>query len=276
MAVTAAIDLGRDTAGGGLLAAELDLDTDWPGWIDLEAEADERIVAAEFERETEGGRGGSWLLAMEGTLDNGDGNWWSDEIEPFLDTEARALRTVAEELERDTEVGASRTVAVELERDTEVGAPRAVAEELARDTVSCGCRALAEEFALETGDAMPLALSEGKIVVAPATDWGIVTIVLVLDKAFAGGAFAGGAFAGGVEVWALVMELVRDRETKEDESLYFEDLVDAEEAMEGVLATFVGRDPAVRTVETESDLDIETVDDLGLEADLMLGSGSSR
>jgi hypothetical protein len=76
------------------------------------------------------------------------------------------------------------------------------------------------------------------------------------------------------------MELVRDREIKEDESLYFEvdlfDLVDAEEAMEGVLATFSGRDPAVRTVETESDLDIETVDDLGLDADLMLGSGSSR
>lgn len=91
--------------------------------------------------------------------------------------------------------------------------------------------------------------------------------MLVLDKAFAGGAL----------VWALVMELVRDRETKEEKSLYFEaDLVEAEEAMEGVLATFAGRDPAVRTVETESDLDIETVDDLGLEADLMLGSGSSR
>ena len=207
---------------------------------------------------------------MEGALDSGDGNWWSDEIEPFRDTEARALRIVADELERDTEVGASRTVAVELERDTEVGAPRAVAEELARDTVPCGCRALAEEFALETGEAMPLTLSEGKIVVAPATDWGVVTTVLVLDKAF-----AEGAFAGVVVVWALVMELVRDREIKEDESLYFEDLVDAEEATEEVLATFAGRDPAVRTVETESDLDIETVDDLGL-ADLMLGSGSSR
>ena len=113
---------------------------------------------------------------------------------------------------------------------------------------------------------MPLTLSEGKIVVAPATDWGVVTTVLVLDKAFAGGA---------LEVWALVMEFVRDRETKDDESLYFDDLVDAEEAMEGVLATFAGRVPAVRTVETESDRDIETVDDLGL-ADLMLGSGSSR
>lgn len=91
--------------------------------------------------------------------------------------------------------------------------------------------------------------------------------VLVLDKAFAGGAV----------LWALVMELVRDRVTKEEKSLYFEaDLVEAEEAMEGVLTTFAGREPAVRTVETESDLDIETVDDLGLEVDLMLGSGSSR
>jgi hypothetical protein len=73
MAVTAAIDLDRDTAAERLVAEELDLDTDWPGWIDLEAEADERTVAAEFEREMEGGRGGSWLLEMEGPLDNADG-----------------------------------------------------------------------------------------------------------------------------------------------------------------------------------------------------------
>jgi hypothetical protein len=178
------------------------------------------------------------------------------------DTEAGAPGAVAEELDLDTEVGAPGTVTEELDRDTEVGAFRTVAVELDRDTLPCG---LAKEFALETGDAIPLALSEGKIVAAPATDWGIVTIVLVLDK----------AFVVGVVVWALVMELVRDREIKEDESLYFDDLVDAEEAMEGVLSTFAGRDPAVRTVETESDLDIETVDDLGLE-DLMLGSGSSR
>ncbi len=123
------------------------------------------------------------------------------------DTEVGASRTLAEELERDTEAGASRTVA-ELARDTEVGALRAVAEELARDAMACGCRALAEEFALETGDAMPLALSEGEIVDALAPDWGIVTTVLVLDK----------PFAGGVVVWALVMELVRDRDTNEDES----------------------------------------------------------
>jgi hypothetical protein len=74
MAVTAAIDLDRDTAAERLVAVELDLDTDWPGWIDLEAEADERDVAAEFEREMEGGRGGSWLPEMEGPLDNVDGN----------------------------------------------------------------------------------------------------------------------------------------------------------------------------------------------------------
>ena len=93
-----------------------------------------------------------------------------------------------------------------------------------------------------------------------------MTTELVLDKAFAGVVEA---------VCVLVMELGRD--TKENESLLFEVvLVDAEEAIEGVLSTFTGRDPAVRTVETESDLDTETVDDLGLEPDLILGSGSSR
>lgn len=93
-----------------------------------------------------------------------------------------------------------------------------------------------------------------------------MTTELVLDNAFAGVVVA---------VCVLVMELGRD--TKENESLLLEvDLVDAEEAIEGVLSTFTGRDPAVRTVETESDLNTETVDDLGLEPDLILGSGSSR
>lgn len=92
-----------------------------------------------------------------------------------------------------------------------------------------------------------------------------MTTELVLDNAFAGVVVA---------VCVLVMELGRD--TKENESLLLEvDLVDAEEAIEGVLSTFTGRDP-VRTVETESDLNTETVDDLGLEPDLILGSGSSR
>lgn len=93
-----------------------------------------------------------------------------------------------------------------------------------------------------------------------------MTTELVLDNAFAGVVVA---------VCVLVMELGRD--TKENESLLLEvDLVDAEEAIEGVLSTFTGRDPAVRTVETESDLNTETVDDLGLEPNLILGSGSSR
>jgi len=82
---------------------------------------------------------------------------------------------------------------------------------------------------------------------------GVVTTELVLDKAFAEGAVLG----------TLVIEL--GRETEKDESLcdLEVDLVDASEmeTMEGVLLKVAGRDPAVRTVETESDLVIETVDD---------------
>jgi hypothetical protein len=75
---------------------------------------------------------------------------------------------------------------------------------------------------------------------------------------------------------ALVAELGWD--TEENESLcdLVPDLVDAVETMEAVLTTVAGRDPAVRTVETESVLTTETADDLGLDADLRLGSGSSR
>lgn len=147
--------------------------------------------------------------------------------------------------------------------DTEVGAPRTVADELERETVCAWC-ALAEEFALETGDAGVLALWDEEIVAVRATVRAVVTAELLLDRTFTGGS-----------VDELVMELGRD--TKENESLSFEvDLVDAEEAMDEVLATFTGRVPAVRTVETVSDLNTETVDDLGLEADLILGSGSSR
>ena len=96
-------------------------------------------------------------------------------------------------------------------------------------------------------------------------DWGAVTTELFLDKLFPGR-----------EVWALVAELGWDIE--EDESLcdLVVDLVDAVETMEAVLTTVAGRDPAVRTVETESVLATETADDLGLDADLRLGSGSSR
>jgi len=96
-------------------------------------------------------------------------------------------------------------------------------------------------------------------------DWGAVTTELFLDKLFPER-----------EVWALVAELGWDIE--EDESLcdLVVDLVDAVETMEAVLTTVAGRDPAVRTVETESVLTTETADDLGLDADLRLGSGSSR
>jgi hypothetical protein len=37
-------------------------------------DVDERTVAAELARETEGKAGGSWLLEVEGALDEGDGN----------------------------------------------------------------------------------------------------------------------------------------------------------------------------------------------------------
>lgn len=92
-----------------------------------------------------------------------------------------------------------------------------------------------------------------------------MTTELVLDRTFAD-----------VVVCSLVIELGWD--TKEEESLcdLKADLADAEEVVEEVLAKFAGRNPAVRTVEVESDLNTDTVGDLGLEADLILGSGSSR
>jgi hypothetical protein len=72
----------------------------------------------------------------------------------------------------------------------------------------------------------------------------------------------------------LVIEFVRDK--VEGESLFDleVDLASARETMEGVLTRF--QEPTVRTVALEFDLDIETEADLGLEKDLMLGSGSSR
>jgi hypothetical protein len=70
------------------------------------------------------------------------------------------------------------------------------------------------------------------------------------------------------------MEFVRDKDEGESSFDLVADLADARETMEGVL--YRGLGPAVRTVAVESDLDIETEEDLGLEADLMLGSGSSR
>ena len=97
-----------------------------------------------------------------------------------------------------------------------------------------------------------------------ATDCGVVTIELALDTLF-----------GGTVVCMLVTELGRDAEENESSCDLAADLVDTEEIMDGVLTTYAGRDPAVRTVETESVLDTETADDLGLK-DLTLGSGSSR
>lgn len=94
-----------------------------------------------------------------------------------------------------------------------------------------------------------------------------MTTELFLDKFFSGSV-----------LWVLVTELARDTEVNESLCDLVADLVDAEETetIEGVLAKFAGRELAVRTVETESVLDTETVDDLGLEEDLILGSGSSR
>lgn len=74
MAVTAEIDGALDTAGGGVVTVELDLDTGWRGWAELDVVPDERTVAAEFERETEGKARGSRVLEVEGALDNGVGN----------------------------------------------------------------------------------------------------------------------------------------------------------------------------------------------------------
>jgi hypothetical protein len=92
-----------------------------------------------------------------------------------------------------------------------------------------------------------------------------VATELFLDKFFSGSV-----------VWVLVTELARDTEVNESSCDLVPDLVDARETIEGVLAKFAGRELGVRTVETESVLDTETVDDLGPEADLILGSGRSR
>jgi hypothetical protein len=146
MVVTAAVEFDLDTPVGGAavtteldletglgrcseaLATELDLDTGCWACAGVGVVEDERMVVAEFARESEGGaRGrGPLLLKLEAALDGDD--WRSDETEPFLATEGGAA--------------ALRTVAVELERDT----------------VPCSWRALVEEFALDTDDGPPPAL----------------------------------------------------------------------------------------------------------------------
>ena len=87
MAVIAAVEFDPDTLIGGAvvtteldletglgrcvetLTTELDLDT---GCVGVGVVEDERMVAAEFAREREGGACDSWLLELEGALDNGD------------------------------------------------------------------------------------------------------------------------------------------------------------------------------------------------------------
>jgi len=89
MAVTAAAEFDLDTLIGGAvvtteldletglgrcveaLTTELDLDTGCAGCLGVGVVEDERTVAAEFAREREGGATGSWLLELEGALDNG-------------------------------------------------------------------------------------------------------------------------------------------------------------------------------------------------------------
>jgi len=63
------IDLAERT-----VAAEFTRETGWGTCVELEVDLDERTVAAEFAREMEGKAGASWLLEVEGALDNGCGN----------------------------------------------------------------------------------------------------------------------------------------------------------------------------------------------------------
>lgn len=86
---------------------------------------DERTVAAEFARETDGSAGGTGLLGVDGIFDR---------TESFLVTEGDG------------------------------GAPRTIAEELERNTLSWSSRALADEFARDIDDGTPLALREDEIV----------------------------------------------------------------------------------------------------------------
>jgi hypothetical protein len=182
-------------------------------------------------------------------------------------------RTVAAEFARemDGSTGGTGSLGVDevfdrtesfLVTEGDGGAPRTI--ELERNALSWSSRALADEFARDIDDGTPLALREDEIVFVLVAIGGAVTVEFVLDT----------ALRGAVAVCTLFMESVRD--TGGIVSLGgLDDLEaereDAEETIEEVLATF-----AVRTVATESDLDTETVEDLGLKADLTLGSGSSR
>lgn len=188
----------------------------------VEVEADERTVAAEFARETDGSAGGTGSLGVDGVL---------DKTESFLVTEGDG------------------------------GAPRTIADELERITFSWSPCALADESARDIDDWTPLALREDEIVFVLVAIGGTVTVEPAL-------------LTGAAAVCTLFMESVRDTGGIVSLDGLEAEREDAEETVEEVLATFAG--PVVRTVATESDLDIETVEDFGLKADLTLGSGSSR
>jgi len=67
--VGAVVDVDERT-----VAAEFARETGWGTGVEVAVDLDERMVATEFAREMEGKAGGSWLLEVEGALDNGGGN----------------------------------------------------------------------------------------------------------------------------------------------------------------------------------------------------------
>jgi len=188
---------------------------------------------------------------------------FSDTLRAAEDVE-RDERTVAAEFARETEDGTFDRTESFLVTEGDGGAPGTIAEGLERDVVLWTLRALAEEFAREVDEGMPLVLREDKIVFVLVAFGGAAAVELVLDT-------------GAAAECTFFMESVRD--TGGTTSLgglggLEAEWTDAEETVEGALATFAV--PVVWTVATELVLDMETVEDLGLNADLMLGSGSSR
>ena len=200
---------------------------------------------------------------------------FSDALRAIEEVET-AERTVAAEFAREIDASAGGTGSLVadgafdriesfLVTEGDGGAPRA--EELVRDILSWSSRALADESARDINDGTPLTLREDKIVFVLATIGGAVAVELVLDTELTGAA----------AVCTLLMESVRDMGviiSLDGLDGVAAERKEAEETVEEVLATFTG--PVVRTVATEFVLDIETVEDFGLKADLTLGSGSSR
>lgn len=194
---------------------------------------------------------------------------FSDALRAVEEVEADE-RTVAAEFAReiDGRAGGTGSLGVDgafdriesfLVTEGEGGAPRTME--------SGSSRALADEFAREITDGTSLALREDRIVFVLVTTGGTVAVELVLDTGFTGAVAVCTLLMESVRVMGVVMSLDGldglEAERKE-----------AEETVEEVLATLA--DPVVRTVATEFVLDIETVEDFGLKADLTLGSGSSR